>query len=151
MRKILIVFILIGSALSMQISSQAVNPSNPIEQALASEYQSLLIENITMKSNLRAQRLVEIEKLSLQYNFFVLREFIAQSFFWQQPHRENQSPKEAYKFLKPNIQNNWFNSTPLAFYFASNTEYEEDLKELLAIKFEETKYVSAFDFYTGID
>ena len=118
MRKILIVFILIGSALSMQISSQAVNPSNPIEQALASEYQSLLIENITMKSNLRAQRLVEIEKLSLQYNFFVLREFIAQSFFWQQPHRENQAPKEAYKFLKPNLQNNWFSSTPLAFYFA---------------------------------
>jgi hypothetical protein len=140
MRKILIVFILIGSALSMQISSQAVNPSNPIEQALASEYQSLLIENITMKSNLRAQRLVEIEKLSLQYNFFVLREFIAQSFFWQQPHRENQAPKEAYKFLKPNLQNNWFSSTPLAFYFASMTEYEDDLKKLLEIKFEETNY-----------
>ena len=142
MKNILLTLMVFGSfGLSTSAFSQGLNPPNPIEQGLASEYHSLLLENIESlenKSELNVSRLLEIEKLSLENNFFTLREFIAQSFFWKQPHRGEQTPKDGYKFLRKNIQNNWFSSVALAFNFVNQTEYEEDLEKLLELKFEET-------------
>jgi len=141
MRKFSILFLLTISAFCINVNSQILNPPNPIEQGLASEYHSLLLSNIqNFQKDLEIQtrRLNEIEELSLNNNFYTLREFIAQSFFWDQPHRINQLPQNGYKYLEKNIKANWFSSVPLAFYFAMNTEYQDEFIKLLEEKFSET-------------